>query len=130
MWGLALLYLGWRPAQSGRKVAGNSGEGGGTREDEPADLPGNSGELEGDLEGHFADDRVDFDASGANQLEIHYADFQGEKTVFLADRRTIRAHEKRISACIAPDGRRVIFDSDRIINMAEVDAAILHAGMN
>ena len=65
----------------------------------------------------------DFHA-GANRLEIRYRNSRGEEKTFYGDQTSAMASGKHFSLKLEPTGRRVAFAKERILNWAEVKAAV------
>ena len=57
----------------------------------------------------------------ARMIEIQYENFRGENKVFEGNANTLRTRGNHLSLEVAPTGRRIALNRDRIGNLSEVE---------
>jgi len=60
----------------------------------------------------------------ANSIEVQYINFRGEKKTFIADRDSIEARTAHLSMAVAPTGRRITLNPEKILNRSELEDAM------
>ncbi len=61
--------------------------------------------------------------SPAKPLNIRYRNFRGEEKTFVADASTMERKQQHFVAQVAPTGERIVLARNRMLNLAEVEAA-------
>lgn len=63
-----------------------------------------------------------------NSIEVQYVNYRGEEKTFTADRNSILVRKAHFTMAVAPTGRRITLNPEKIVNRSEVEAAVSRQG--
>ncbi|MCP4192279.1 MAG: hypothetical protein GY768_16835 [Planctomycetaceae bacterium] len=56
-----------------------------------------------------------------NSIEVQYINFRGDEQTFTADRDSIETRKAHLSMAVAPTGKRITLNPEKIVNRSEVE---------
>ena len=59
-----------------------------------------------------------------NSIEVQYINFRGEKKTFVADGDSIEARKAHLNMAVAPTGKRITLNPEKILNRVELENAM------
>lgn len=65
-----------------------------------------------------------YSPAGGDEITIQYRNHRGEERSFTGDARTARRVKNHVSIRVSPRWQRVALSRDRLLNLADVDAAL------